>query len=185
MAEAGAIPQQVKDLEVRLGDVQARLQDLLLDVPNVPHESVPHGASADDNREVRRWGDAARLRLRGDGSRRRRRRARSRLRSGGEDLRRALRRDEGTGRSPAPRARAVHARHADERARLHRVLHAVHRQPRDAAWDRTAAEVPRRHVLGDEGRRRGQGRAVPDLDIRDLADQHRARRHLLRESTCR
>jgi len=56
MAEVGAIPQQVKELEVRLGDIQARLHEFMLNVPNVPHESVPPGASAGDNREVRRWG---------------------------------------------------------------------------------------------------------------------------------
>jgi seryl-tRNA synthetase len=56
MAEVGAIPQQVKELEIRLADTQARLQEFLLNVPNLPHESVPPGASADDNREVRRWG---------------------------------------------------------------------------------------------------------------------------------
>jgi seryl-tRNA synthetase len=57
MAEVGAIPQQVKELEVRLGDIQARLHEFMLNVPNVPHESVPPGASAEDNREVRRWGE--------------------------------------------------------------------------------------------------------------------------------
>jgi seryl-tRNA synthetase len=57
MAEVGAIPQQVKDMEIRLGDIQARLHELLLDVPNLPHESVPRGAGADENREVRRWGE--------------------------------------------------------------------------------------------------------------------------------
>jgi len=56
MAEVGAIPQQVKELEVRLADIQARLHEFMLNVPNVPHESVPPGASAEDNREVRRWG---------------------------------------------------------------------------------------------------------------------------------
>jgi len=56
MSEVGAIPQQVKELEVRLADIQARLHEFMLNVPNVPHESVPPGASAEDNREVRRWG---------------------------------------------------------------------------------------------------------------------------------
>ncbi|GGO76890.1 serine--tRNA ligase [Marinobacterium nitratireducens] len=40
----------------RLADVQASLDDLLLGVPNLPHESVPPGADEDDNVEVRRWG---------------------------------------------------------------------------------------------------------------------------------
>jgi seryl-tRNA synthetase len=56
LAEVGAIPEQVKDLEVRLAGIQARLHDLMLNVPNLPHASVPVGASADDNPEVRRWG---------------------------------------------------------------------------------------------------------------------------------
>jgi seryl-tRNA synthetase len=56
MAEAAAIPQQLKDLESQLGSVQARLHEMLLAVPNPPHASVPLGRSADDNVEVRRWG---------------------------------------------------------------------------------------------------------------------------------
>jgi seryl-tRNA synthetase len=57
MAEAAAIPDQVKALEAALADVQARMQALLLDVPNLPHASVPVGKSSDDNVEVRRWGE--------------------------------------------------------------------------------------------------------------------------------
>ena len=56
MAEAAAIPDQVKALEANLADIQARMHALLLDVPNLPHPSVPVGKSADDNVEVRRWG---------------------------------------------------------------------------------------------------------------------------------
>jgi len=46
----------LKDLELQLGNVQSRLNEVLLWVPNVPHASVPQGRSADDNVEVRRWG---------------------------------------------------------------------------------------------------------------------------------
>ena len=56
LAEVGAIPEQVKDLEIRLAGIQARLHDMLLNVPNLPHALVPVGRSADDNPEVRRWG---------------------------------------------------------------------------------------------------------------------------------
>jgi len=56
MAEVAQIPERLKMLEARLAQVQERLQDLLLGVPNVPHPSVPIGASVDDNVEVRRWG---------------------------------------------------------------------------------------------------------------------------------
>jgi len=47
--------------EIRAGDqalraVDAELQALALRFPNLPHESVPRGATAEDNVEVRRWG---------------------------------------------------------------------------------------------------------------------------------
>ncbi|MGH6623117.1 MAG: serine--tRNA ligase [Burkholderiaceae bacterium] len=56
MAEVGAIPEEVKKLEGRLAETQERLHQFLLDLPNLPHASVPEGRSADDNVEVRRWG---------------------------------------------------------------------------------------------------------------------------------
>jgi seryl-tRNA synthetase len=55
MAESQAIPVQLKRLEENLADVQKQLADLLMAVPNLPHESVPLGKSSDDNVEVRRW----------------------------------------------------------------------------------------------------------------------------------
>jgi len=57
MAEVGGIPDQLKALEAKLGDIQQRLQPLLMGTPNPPHESVPVGASAEQNVEVRRWGE--------------------------------------------------------------------------------------------------------------------------------
>lgn len=45
------------DQEVaRAEAVQARIQAFLMDIPNVPHESVPAGRDENDNVEVRRWG---------------------------------------------------------------------------------------------------------------------------------
>jgi len=61
MAEVGQIPDQLKQLEQHLADVQARLHEILMEVPNLPHESVPVGRSEQDNVEVRRWGDAPRF----------------------------------------------------------------------------------------------------------------------------
>ena len=55
LAESQAIPDQLKQLETRLGAIQRELSDWLLTIPNLPHESVPAGASSDDNMEVRRW----------------------------------------------------------------------------------------------------------------------------------
>jgi seryl-tRNA synthetase len=56
MAEAAALPDEVKRLEAELEAIQQQLTDLLLMIPNVPHASVPVGKSADDNVEVRRVG---------------------------------------------------------------------------------------------------------------------------------
>jgi seryl-tRNA synthetase len=47
--------------EQKLGELQQEIQDFLRRVPNIPHESVPVGASAEDNREERRWGEPRRF----------------------------------------------------------------------------------------------------------------------------
>jgi seryl-tRNA synthetase len=46
------------------GDIQAadeEIERLLLQLPNLPHATVPVGAGADDNQEVRRWGEPRRF----------------------------------------------------------------------------------------------------------------------------
>ena len=47
---------EIKALEPALTDIDARRDALMLSFPNLPHESVPVGKSADDNPEVRTWG---------------------------------------------------------------------------------------------------------------------------------
>jgi len=42
--------------DAALAEVQAQLDSLLQEIPNIPHSSVPAGKSEDDNVEVRRWG---------------------------------------------------------------------------------------------------------------------------------
>src|ERR1700678_808378 len=46
----------IKNNDVRIGELDERLKNFLLMVPNIPHSSVPVGKSAADNIEVRRWG---------------------------------------------------------------------------------------------------------------------------------
>lgn len=55
MAESQAVPARLKELADELAIIQRDLNDLLLSVPNLPHDSVPSGDSADQNVEVRRW----------------------------------------------------------------------------------------------------------------------------------
>ena len=56
MAEVANLGDELKAAQAQLEAVQAKLEDLMLNVPNLPDASVPVGKSADDNIEVRRWG---------------------------------------------------------------------------------------------------------------------------------
>lgn len=46
----------IKTLEAKLTEVEAKLKDAMLNIPNIPDESVPIGKDDSDNVEVRRWG---------------------------------------------------------------------------------------------------------------------------------
>ncbi len=56
MAQVGSIKTELDASAARLDVIQAELQDLLLAVPNLPHESVPVGAGEEGNVVVRSWG---------------------------------------------------------------------------------------------------------------------------------
>jgi seryl-tRNA synthetase len=49
--------QRIKQLEADLDALEQKRSGVLLTLPNLPHETVPVGSSAADNREVRRHGD--------------------------------------------------------------------------------------------------------------------------------
>jgi seryl-tRNA synthetase len=56
MAEVAGIGDKLKANEQALAEVQAKLSDIALLIPNIPHESVPIGKDETDNHEVSRWG---------------------------------------------------------------------------------------------------------------------------------
>ena len=56
MAEVAGLGEELGALEHQLADIQAGLREWLLGMPNLPHASVPVGASEADNVELRRWG---------------------------------------------------------------------------------------------------------------------------------
>jgi seryl-tRNA synthetase len=58
IAETKDLREQIQAREKIAADLDARLQDILSGIPNMPHASVPVGHSAEDNVEVRRWGQA-------------------------------------------------------------------------------------------------------------------------------
>src|SRR5690625_3835719 len=59
--EAGKFREESRALQEKLDNTVTKLNELLYEIPNVPHESVPAGASEDDNEEVFREGDVPEL----------------------------------------------------------------------------------------------------------------------------
>ncbi|WP_028587939.1 serine--tRNA ligase [Desulfocurvus vexinensis] len=56
VARMGAVGERIKALDAELREVDAKVQDWLLSVPNMPDQSVPDGADEKDNPELLRWG---------------------------------------------------------------------------------------------------------------------------------
>jgi seryl-tRNA synthetase len=57
LQQAASSKAQQEASERELATLQAELQDFLGRIPNIPHESVPVGATEAANREERRWGE--------------------------------------------------------------------------------------------------------------------------------
>jgi seryl-tRNA synthetase len=56
MAQTKELRERISELEKTATDLDVRLREILVGIPNLPHASVPVGRGADDNVEVRRWG---------------------------------------------------------------------------------------------------------------------------------
>jgi len=51
------VADKIKGLDEKVRDKESAVRDLLLVIPNVPHETVPEGPDESFNREERRWGE--------------------------------------------------------------------------------------------------------------------------------
>ena len=51
------ISSRIKALDTEVAELEEDIHKMLLTVPNLPHESVPPGASEKDNQEIKRWGE--------------------------------------------------------------------------------------------------------------------------------
>lgn len=58
IAETKNMREQIQEMEAAAQEYDTRLSEVLVGIPNMPHESVPIGKGAEDNVEVRRWGTA-------------------------------------------------------------------------------------------------------------------------------
>src|SRR5882724_6070559 len=56
MSESKELREQIQQRERVAVELETRLHEILAGIPNLPHESVPVGKTAEDNVEVRRWG---------------------------------------------------------------------------------------------------------------------------------
>lgn len=55
--EMRQVGDNIKSLETEMEALQVQLQELLLQVPNIPHDTVPVGVGPEDNVIMRQWGD--------------------------------------------------------------------------------------------------------------------------------
>jgi seryl-tRNA synthetase len=57
IAEMREVGDKIKGLDDELRVVEETLEQMLLSIPNIPHESVPVGDTEDENIEIRKWGN--------------------------------------------------------------------------------------------------------------------------------
>ena len=55
--EVAHLGEALKTAEEKLAAIQGQLDEILLTIPNIPHDSVPVGKDENDNVEVRKWGE--------------------------------------------------------------------------------------------------------------------------------
>lgn len=57
ITEMREVGDRINELDQELREIEAQLKQIMLSIPNIPHESVPVGEDEEDNVEVRRWGE--------------------------------------------------------------------------------------------------------------------------------
>ena len=57
MEEMRVIGDRIRDIDSTLAEIEEKMNNMLLSIPNRPHESVPVGKDENDNPVVRRWGE--------------------------------------------------------------------------------------------------------------------------------
>lgn len=56
MEEMKKVSQDIKEQDALLAGLEEKLKACLMEIPNIPDASVPDGNSAEQNKEIRRWG---------------------------------------------------------------------------------------------------------------------------------
>jgi len=63
MAEMKKVGEEIKKLDDCLTEIDEKIQNILLKIPNIPNETVPEGKSDADNLEMRKWGDITKFKF--------------------------------------------------------------------------------------------------------------------------
>lgn len=56
IAEMKDVSNKIKEYDEILKEIENKLYQILMEIPNIPHDDVPVGEDEDDNIEVRKWG---------------------------------------------------------------------------------------------------------------------------------
>ncbi|MFK4344949.1 MULTISPECIES: serine--tRNA ligase [unclassified Paenibacillus] len=57
IAEMRQVSDRIKELDEQVRELEVQIDELVMSIPNIPNESVPVGASEEDNVEIRRWSE--------------------------------------------------------------------------------------------------------------------------------
>lgn len=57
IADMRGVSDRIKSLDGELAEIHQQLDDIILEIPNLPHTSVPIGTDEGDNEEIRKWGE--------------------------------------------------------------------------------------------------------------------------------
>ncbi|MDR1321265.1 MAG: serine--tRNA ligase [Gracilibacteraceae bacterium] len=61
VAETREVGERIREYETRLAALEENTRQILYEIPNIPHASVPVGEDEDANTEIRRWGEPRRF----------------------------------------------------------------------------------------------------------------------------
>ncbi|NCA92109.1 serine--tRNA ligase [bacterium] len=56
VSEMKIVSQKIKELDQKVGDLTFRIADIIMQIPNIPHTSLPIGLDASSNKTVKQWG---------------------------------------------------------------------------------------------------------------------------------
>ncbi|WP_342427648.1 serine--tRNA ligase [Paenibacillus sp. FSL L8-0158] len=57
IAEMRQVSDRIKELDEKVRELEVQIDELAMSIPNIPNETVPVGASEEDNVEIRRWSE--------------------------------------------------------------------------------------------------------------------------------